>query len=234
MTSNATGSFVSARMEALCRSCVRSVAVEGGSVALVSSHGSRVVLGATDTMATELEEIQMTLGEGPYLDAASSLSPVQVHNFADPATASAERWPFLAKEVARLDVCALFGFPISLGDVPVGTIGLYRREPGALSTAQLGAALTAVDDISQLLLEQDTWAEVASRRLAGQDPAPRMGVGAALVHQAAGMTMIQLAVSIGEAMALLRAHAFAEGTSLADLAREVVERRFRFGKGDPK
>ena len=119
----------------------------------------------------------MTLGEGPYLDAASSLSPVQVHNFADPATASAERWPFLAKEVARLDVCALFGFPVSLGDVPVGTIGLYRRKPGALSTAQLGAALTAVDDIAASLLDQDTWTEVASRPSVGAGPAGPSGNG---------------------------------------------------------
>ncbi len=179
MTSYATGSFISARMERLCRNCVRSVSVDGGSVALVSSHGSRVALGATDTMAAELEEIQMTLGEGPYLDAASSLSPVQVHNFADPATAGAERWPFLAKEVARLDVCALFGFPVSLGDVPVGTIGLYRRKPGALSTAQLGAALTAVDDIAASLLDQDTWTEVASRPSSGQDPPVRLVAGTA-------------------------------------------------------
>jgi hypothetical protein len=231
MTSYATGSFVSARMERLCRNCVRSVSVDGGSVALVSSHGSRVGLGATDTMAAELEEIQMTLGEGPYLDAVSSLSPVQVHNFADPATASAERWPFLAKEVAKRDVCALFAFPVSLGDVPVGTIGLYRRAPGALSTGQLRAALTAVDDIAASLLDQDTWTEVASRPSSGQDPPTRMVAGAALVHQAAGMTMIQLDVSIAEALALLRATAFAEGMALADLAREVVERRIRLGKG---
>jgi len=232
MTTNATGSFINARMEQLCRTCVSAVAVDGGSVALVSTHGARVGLGATDTMAGELEEIQMTLGEGPYLDAASSLSPVQVHNFADPATANAERWPFLAKEVAKLDVGALFGFPVTLGDVPLGTIGLYRREPGALSSDQLGAALTAVDEIAESLLDQDTWTEVASRPSTGNDP-PRLVAGTTHVHQAAGMLMIQLDLSIGEAMSLLRATAYAEGTALAELAREVVDRRRRLGKGDP-
>ena len=233
MTSNATRAFVSTRMERLCRSCVSAVSGDGGSISLVSTHGSRVGLGATDAVAAELEEIQMTLGEGPYLDAASSLSPVQVHNFADPATAAAERWPFLAKEVARLEVCALFGFPVSLGEVPVGTVGLYRREPGALSTAQLGATLSAVDDIAASLLDQDTWTEVASRPSSGQHPPVRLGAGTPLVHQAAGMTMIQLDVSIEEAMALLRATAYAEGIALADLAREVVERRLRLGEADP-
>jgi hypothetical protein len=232
MTSYATGAFVSARLERLCRSCVSAVAVDGGSVSLVSSQGSRVGLGATDTMAAQLEEIQMTLGEGPYLDAASSLAPVQVHNFADPATSNSERWPFLAKEVARLDVCALFGFPVSLGNVPVGTIGLYRRKPGPLSPAQLEDTLTAVDDIAASLLDQDTWTEVASRTPTEQDAPVRLGTGTPIVHQAAGMAMIQLDVSIDEAMALLRATAFAEGKALADLALEVVQRRLRLGEAD--
>jgi hypothetical protein len=232
MTSYATGAFVSTRMEQLCRSCVGAVSVDGGSIALVSSHGSRIGLGATDTMAAELEDIQMTLGEGPYLDAASSLAPVQVHNFADPATSNSERWPFLAKEVARLDVCALFGFPVSLGNVPVGTIGLYRRKPGPLSPAQLEDTLTAVDDIAASLLDQDTWTEVASRTPTEQDAPVRLGTGTPIVHQAAGMAMIQLDVSIDEAMALLRATAFAEGKALADLALEVVQRRLRLGEAD--
>jgi hypothetical protein len=47
------------------------------------------------------------------------------------------------------------------------------------------------------------------------------------------MTMVQLDVSIVEAMALLRATAFAEGMDLADLAREVVDRRVRLGKAEP-
>ena len=230
MTSYATGAFVSARLERLCRICVSAVAVDGGSIALVSNQGSRVGLGATDPMAAQLEEIQMTLGEGPYLDAASSVSPVQAHNFADPAADGAERWPFLAKEAARLEVCAMFGFPVSLGDVPVGTLGLYRRKPGALSADQLGTTLTAVDDVAASLLDQDTWTEVASRAPIEQDPPVRLGTGTPVVHQAAGMTMIQLDVTINEAMALLRATAFAEGTALADLALEVVERRRRLGE----
>lgn len=232
MTSYATGAFVSARLERLCRNCVSAVSVDGGSVSLVSSQGSRVALGATDALAAQLEEIQMTLGEGPYLDAAASISPVKVHNFADPATAGAERWPFLAKEAARLEVCAMFGFPVSIGDVSVGTVGLYRRKPGALSADQLGTTLTAVDDIAASLLEQETWTEVASRVPAVEDPPVRLGTGTPLVHQAAGMTMIQLDVSISEALALLRATAFAEGKALADLAIEVVGRRRRLGEVD--
>lgn len=50
----------------------------------------------------------------------------------------------------------------------------------------------------------------------------------AVVHQAAGMISVQLGVDVAEALLRLRAHAFATGRSMADLAAEVVERRVRF------
>ncbi|WP_210414539.1 ANTAR domain-containing protein [Microlunatus elymi] len=44
------------------------------------------------------------------------------------------------------------------------------------------------------------------------------------IHQASGMLMVQLGISIEAALARLRAYAFAEGRSLADVAHAVVER----------
>jgi AmiR/NasT family two-component response regulator len=52
------------------------------------------------------------------------------------------------------------------------------------------------------------------------------------VHQATGMVMIQCGVGAEEALLMLRARAFASGMSLPALAREVVEHRVQFGKGD--
>ena len=47
------------------------------------------------------------------------------------------------------------------------------------------------------------------------------------VHQASGMVAVQLGVSVGDALARLRAHAFAEGRPLAAVAEDVVSRRLR-------
>ena len=47
------------------------------------------------------------------------------------------------------------------------------------------------------------------------------------VYQAQGMVMVDLGVSLTEAMALLRAHAFTLGQPLGDVAREVVAGRRR-------
>ena len=47
------------------------------------------------------------------------------------------------------------------------------------------------------------------------------------VYQAQGMVMVDLGVSLTEAMALLRAHAFTLGRPLGDVARDVVTGRLR-------
>ena len=54
----------------------------------------------------------------------------------------------------------------------------------------------------------------------------------AQVHQAAGMVIAQLGVGPEDALALLRAHAFADGASMAVFARAVVERRLDFSIED--
>jgi AmiR/NasT family two-component response regulator len=48
------------------------------------------------------------------------------------------------------------------------------------------------------------------------------------LFQAQGMAMVQLGISIGEAMARLRAYAYAQDRRLSDVARDVVARRPRF------
>jgi hypothetical protein len=45
--------------------------------------------------------------------------------------------------------------------------------------------------------------------------------------------MIQLGVSITEALVRLRAYAYAEGRPLSDVAREVVAQRIRFDQTAP-
>jgi hypothetical protein len=47
------------------------------------------------------------------------------------------------------------------------------------------------------------------------------------VHQASGMVAVQLGVSVADAEARLRAHAYAVNRSVVDVARDIVARRLR-------
>jgi hypothetical protein len=49
-----------------------------------------------------------------------------------------------------------------------------------------------------------------------------------VVHQASGMVSAQLEVTVGEALARMRAFAFAHDHPLAKVAEDVVARRLRF------
>jgi len=52
------------------------------------------------------------------------------------------------------------------------------------------------------------------------------------VHQATCMVKVQLGVTIEEAFLVLRAHAFAAGPPVAEIAKDAIERRLRFSTED--
>ncbi|MCA1822134.1 MAG: ANTAR domain-containing protein, partial [Pseudonocardia sp.] len=48
------------------------------------------------------------------------------------------------------------------------------------------------------------------------------------IYQATGMVLAQLGISVTDALARIRAYAFAEQRPLGDVAHDVVSRRLRF------
>ncbi|RYJ02684.1 MAG: ANTAR domain-containing protein [Actinomycetales bacterium] len=95
----------------------------------------------------------------------------------------------------------------------------YRQDADAPvdhRTAEfLGVALgTALLQDPALGLTDDLLAEARSAR--------------AEVHQATGMVISQVGVRPEDAMALLRGQAFANGTTLLDVARQIVQRHINF------
>ena len=51
-----------------------------------------------------------------------------------------------------------------------------------------------------------------------------------MIHQATGMIAAQLDDTVANAVARLRAEAFASGRSMYEIAQDVVERRVRFNE----
>jgi hypothetical protein len=186
---------------------------------VISAHGTPVLVHATDAVVGSLEELQFTVGEGPSVDAVSTGTPVLVADLASADGSSGERWPGFRSEVQRLDVRAMFAFPIRVGAVALGTLALYRCTPGGLRPDHVTVGLTAVDALASSLLSQ-------SPRGGGVDGYPLT------VHRAAGMVMVQLDSSIDEALVRLRATAFLEGRAVTAMAVDVLEGRRRFGKED--
>ncbi|HTW07902.1 MAG TPA: GAF and ANTAR domain-containing protein, partial [Acidimicrobiales bacterium] len=172
-------------------------------------------------MSDVIEQLQYALGEGPCLDAYRQDWPVLEPDLAQPTT---PRWVAFAAPAIEAGVRAVFGFPLQVGAVRLGALNLCRDHPGPLSNDQHAYALVMADIAAQAVLVLQT--DAPPGELASQ-------LGSAdfhyVVHQAAGMVAAQLDVSVAEALVRLRAHAFGHDRSLTEVAKDVVERKLRFG-----
>jgi hypothetical protein len=120
-------------------------------------------------------------------------------------------------------VRGVFAFPLQSGSVCLGALDVYQDQPGPLTGEALTLALLFADLALEILLDAQARTGADNLPEAVDDMvAPRMEV-----YQAQGMLVVDLGVSLDEAMSRLRAHAYTENRSLGDVAREVVAWQLR-------
>jgi hypothetical protein len=207
-------------IERLLRSACRGAELDGAGVSVLSSRGGPEPLYSSDDVAGTIERLQVTLGEGPCIDATASGSPVLVADLTDPRDVLASRWPVFRNEATKTGARAIFAFPIRVGAIALGAVDLYRQTAGPLSQLQLANALSSVEEVCLAVLETPDYYD-------DLDGPTTIDMS---VHRAAGMVMGQLDSSIEEAMVRLRATAYAEGLPLSELADDVVNGRRSFSR----
>jgi hypothetical protein len=211
----------------VCAAAVATVEVTGAWLSAEAGHLMR----ATDEVSEQLAELQLTLGEGPSVDASASGGPVLASDLA--AGEYGRRWPAFAPAACQAGAGAIFAFPLRIGAIRAGVMGLYRERPGPLNTAQLGDALTFADTATLLLLDSQDPAAGSATVGSGPGGQPaHLTLHRAEIDQATGMLTEQLGVGIAEAFIRLRGYAYAHDRRLADLAGDIVARRLRL-RPDP-
>jgi hypothetical protein len=211
----------------ICELCVEALEVSGAGIAMVTAGGHRGVVCATNDVAATIEDLQLTLGEGPCVDAAVAGAPVLLADLGHSPDVAVERWPAFLEGATKAGVEAMFAFPLRVGAISVGVLDLYRDRPGELSAQDLAAALVAADAAALALLHLDVDGPAAFT-----DDHDSRAMYQLQVHQATGMVTAQAGVTVDQAFLMLRARAFAEGRPLAELATDVVARRVRFASED--
>jgi hypothetical protein len=211
----------------LVGACVEALDVTGAGIMLMVDDEHRGTFACSDAVIGVVEELQFTLGEGPCVDTYRSSEPVLEPNLPDP---SVVRWPGFTGPAVNAGVQAIFGFPLLVGTQRIGALDLYLDYPGELRPDQVSDALILAGVAAHAIL--DAQAIAPEGELAQEIEAvtaPR-----AVVHQAAGMGMLQLSVSVAEALSRIRALAYAEGRSTDAVARDIVERRLRLDDDKPQ
>jgi len=180
----------------------------------------------TDEVSEHLAELELTLGEGPSLDVSASGGPVLASDLG--TGEAARRWPVFALAALQAGAGAIFAFPLRIGAIRAGVLGLYRARPGPLTAFQLGDALVFADAATLLLLEAQDEAAGGGRTPAGPGSRPAdLALHRAEIDQATGMLTEQLGTGIAEALLRLRAYAYAHDRRLSDVAGDIVARRLR-------
>lgn len=190
---------------------------DGASIALTPDrrdYASRSVLWATDAVAARIEQIHDVVGRGPASDVARTDEAVSLA-LSDTGTP----WPEFAEMTTRHTPAVLLAaVPLHAGTGVLGVLTLYRARPGGLAGDLEDLGFVA-DVIAVAVLDGTT---------PGTTPPSASWDERSAIHQAAGMVMAQLAVPADDALALLRAHAFALDLTLPEVAHQVLDRTLLF------
>ena len=217
-----------------CAAAVAAVEVTGAWLSAARGAEAGHLMRVTDAVSGLLAELGLTLGEGPGRDAGACGGPVLASDLGE--AEAVRRWPVFAPAARQAGAAAIFAFPLRIGAIRAGVMGLYRERPGPLSAFQLGDALVFADTATLLLL--DAQDQTAGDAAAGSGPGgqpPDLALHRAEIDQATGMLTEQLGVGIEEAFIRLRAYAYAHDRGLSDLARDIVARRLRLSPDrDPR
>lgn len=215
------------RLQRLCSAAARSLPASGVGISVLTDDASGGgTVAAWGPRSRELEDLQFTLGVGPCLDAYATRRPVLEPDLVGRGHL---RWPGYATAAQEYGARAVFAFPVQVGGARAGALDVYRDEPGSLTPEAMALASTFADIALGLLLDAQS----------GTGSTPTTSdLDDALAHrlevyQAQGMVMVDLAVSLEEALVRLRAHAFVTDRHISDVARDIVAGTLRLRQDQP-
>ena len=137
----------------VCAAAVSVAGVDSAAVAVTLDATPRELVYATDRTASELEDLTLTLGEGPCVDATTG-GPVLVADLTVPECRN--RWPVFAPAAVLAGAGAVFALPLRVGGIRLGVLDLYRARAGDLGAEQLADALVLADTACAVLLDDAT------------------------------------------------------------------------------
>jgi hypothetical protein len=110
----------------ICVLCVAEVGVTGARVRVLggtSADGGGAMFHTTDRLGARLDDLASTVGAGPCVDAYTLGRPVLIPNLA----ADGVRWPGFTADAITAGALAVFSFPLQLGGVRLGVLERHRR-----------------------------------------------------------------------------------------------------------
>jgi ANTAR domain len=204
----------------LAQACVAVLPVSGAAISLLYDD-FRVPLGASDDAATCAERLQFTTGQGPCLDAVRSGDTVLAGR-----DQILDSWPAYGHELfAQTPYGAVISMPLAITPVAHGALDLFFTDQPMMSRVSLADATEVQSRITEAF--QLTPVLTAAEHNQSELPEPAWLHGPSArdrghVWIAMGMVMTRYELAATDALALLRAHAYGTGTTLDQLAEDLI------------
>ena len=200
----------------LARAAAQALPVDGAGLSIHEGAGLRTPVGASDPEAAHAERLQFTHGDGPCLRAHDTGQGI-----AFDLDDIARNWPELhASLVGESPFTAVLSLPLASPLGPTVVIDLYATEPARLAQVPRADVETVVLCLTEELVRASDDADGGPRWWDAPDARRRVAV-----WQATGMLSVVLRMDVVAALAVLRAHAFATGRVVDDVAGDVVSGR---------
>jgi hypothetical protein len=106
----------------------------------------------TDPLSRRLAELQLTLGEGPTLEALAARRSILVEDLDAPEYH--KRWPLFAPQAIDAGARAIFVLPLRVGAVRGGVFALYVEHSGWLLAEDLAEAWVFAQFAVELVLNE--------------------------------------------------------------------------------
>ncbi|MFE0174704.1 GAF and ANTAR domain-containing protein [Streptomyces sp. NPDC059002] len=184
---------------------------QSAALTLVDSAHNQLAVAPSDERARAAQDLEFVLGEGPSRDAASGMCPV-----ASSGPAIESRWPCYGPALVALGITSVAAVPLRTPGSCIGSLAVFDPRPDAAELSGLAEIAAALTRIVML----------------GPDADPELYGGTDhrdLVQQAAGVLAARSGCSVSDAVALVKAHAFAGETSTEEIARQILHGDLELG-----
>ena len=211
----ASGYDVGEFLQLLVDRCSALLLSDVAGVLLESPTGRPALAAATSPQMLQIEELEISLGQGPCLDAYKTGEQVLASDIAE----YQDRWPDVGPRIIELGMRSAHAFPLQLRGDRIGALNLYRSEPKAFAPheVRLGQALA---DVAAVGILQERAVFVAERRSAQLQHALDSRV---LIEQAKGVLAERRGITPDQAFTVLRRLARDNNVTLRDVCQRVID-----------
>lgn len=188
--------------------------VNGGGLMLADEHGELRYVVASTGPSRLLEQAQLDTGEGPCVDTYVR-NELTVSN----DLATDPRYQVLAPLVVPHGIGAVLGVPVSLSEMPIGSLDLYVDKPYEFDQSEMDA-LTRYGEVVEAMIHA---AVAASRAGELADQLTYALDYRAPIERGIGYLMARDGLSHPDAFQKLRAAARSARRKIGDVAKQLLD-----------